>query len=369
MGLLMALEQWMMVKRMVQAAAVVLLLASVVGEVRAMTEGAMLASNGPSLVAVTATENEKRHSASGVVIRPREVITSCSLVVGRSGLEVAVDGSRLPATLLVADQEKDLCLLAVAGLAAPPVVRGNSTDLAMQMSVWAVGMRGDVPTVEPGVVTQLRGGKPPLIETTVLGTPETVGRGLFDRQGRCIGITTLFRDGAREAYFAAPVEWLDSLRIADGSGGADKPIHWLKRAVILEEADDWETLREWSRQWSATLPGEAAAWHTLGYSCIVLKDPAGALAAFERTVQINPGDLDGWSNLGYVYTDLNQYLEAIRAYRQVVRINPGDVEGWSNLAVAYQAIGDREAALEAIRELQRLDREKAADLMLYLNGQ
>jgi cytochrome c-type biogenesis protein CcmH/NrfG len=101
----------------------------------------------------------------------------------------------------------------------------------------------------------------------------------------------------------------------------------------------------------------------------VLKDPAGALAAFERTVQINPGDLDGWSNLGYVYTDLNQYLEAIRAYRQVVRINPGDVEGWSNLAVAYQAIGDREAALEAIRELQRLDREKAADLMLYLNGQ
>jgi predicted TPR repeat methyltransferase len=283
-------------------------------------------------------------------------------------LEVAVDGRRLPATLLVADQEKDLCLLAVAGLAAPPVERGSSDALAMQASVWTVGMRGGFPRVEPGVVTQLRGGKPPLIETTVLGTPETVGQGLFDRQGRCIGIATLFRDGERDAYFAAPVEWLDSLRATDGSGGVDKPIYWLKRAVILEEAEEWESLRDWSRQWSLALPEEATAWHTLGYSCIVLKDPAGALAAFAQTVRINPDDLDGWSNLGYVYTDLNQYLEAIHAYRQVVRLNPEDVEGWSNLGVACQAAGDREAAMEAVQKLQRLDREKATDLMLHLNG-
>jgi Flp pilus assembly protein TadD len=52
----------------------------------------------------------------------------------------------------------------------------------------------------------------------------------------------------------------------------------------------------------------------------------------------------------------------------VVRLNPEDVEGWSNLGVACQAAGDREAAMEAVQKLQRLDREKATDLMLHLNG-
>jgi hypothetical protein len=364
------MEEPMSARKVMQAVVLVLLVGLNPGWAFALTDDAVLAKAGRSLVTVTAVDGQTgvKRSASGVVVRPRQVVTSCSLMTGRPGLEVGTDGRSLPASLLIADQEKDLCLLAVEGLSAPAVERGSTGELAMQVTVWAVGIKNNAAAIEPGVVTQLRGRKPPLIETTLLGLPETVGRGLFDQDGRCIGFTTLFQDEGQTVYFAAPVEWLDSLRADNGGNGVGTPIHWLKRAAMLEEAERWDKLRDWSRQWSATLPEEPTAWHTLGYACIVLKDLDGALAAFEHTVRINPGDLDGWSNLGYVYTDLDRFPEAIRAYREVVRINSQDVEGWSNLGMAYEASGDHEAALEAVRTLQQLDTEKAADLMLHLEG-
>jgi predicted TPR repeat methyltransferase len=363
------MKGFLMMQKVLQGITIALVCGLVAGQGYGETAETVLAKAGPSLVAVAAVDGQTgaKHLASGVVVRPHQVLTACSLVIGRSGLEVGKEGRALPATMLVADREKDLCLLAVDGLAAPQVERGGSGTLAMQASVWAVGMRGGVAAVETGVVTQLRGNRPPLIETTLLSTPETVGRGLFDREGRLVGISPLFEDEGQSLYFAAPVEWLDGLR-PDNGNGVGKPIHWLKRAMMLEESERWETLRDWSRQWSTALPKEALAWHTLGYSCIVLKDPEGALAAFRHTVQINPADLDGWSNLGYAFTDLNRYPEAIRAYQEVVRINPDDVEGWSNLGMAYGASGDRVEALRAINEVRRLDAGKAAELLDHLQG-
>ncbi len=333
--------------------------------VAALTSSEVLAQAGPSLVVVRAKDIPSGQvvHASGVVIRPQQVITSCSLVNGRGGYEVGSAGRGYPATLLLADAEKELCLLAVEGLTAQPVQRGSSSDLTMQMSIWSVGMRGEQAAIEEGVVIQLRGGKPPLIETTNLGVPEAVGAGMFDRQGRLVGISTQFREAGRDVYFTAPVEWLDQLATRSGPPGR---LHWLKRSVALEESEQWEPLRDLSRQWSTAFPADGSAWHTLGYSCIVLHDLNGALAAFEQTVRVNPGDIDGWSNLGYVYTDLQRLPEAIGAYREVVRINPEDVEGWSNLGVAYGASGNQAEAAKAIDTLRRLDATKAQELMQHM---
>lgn len=331
----------------------------------ALTPTEVLAQVGPSLVVVRAKDAQSGQMvrASGVVIRPQQVITSCSLVNGREGYEVGVNGRDYPASLMVRDTEKELCLLAVAGLTVQPVPRGSSANLAMQMSIWAVGKRDEQAAIEEGVVIQLRGGKPPLIETTHLGTPEGVGAGMFDRQGNLVGITTLFREPGKDVYFTAPVEWLEQLATQGATPGR---LHWLKRAVALEETEQWEPLRDWSRQWSVALPADSTAWHTLGYSCIVLHDLNGALAAFEQTVRIDSSDLDGWSNLGYVYTDLQRFPEAIHAYREVVRINPEDAEGWSNLGVAYSASGDQSEAAKAIETLRRLDADKAQEVLQHL---
>lgn len=324
----------------------------------------LLAQVSPSLVEVRAKDprNGKIMQTSGVVIAPQQVITSCFLVNGRGGYEVGVAGHIFSATLVKADTEKDLCLLGVEDLVARPVQRGSSSELTMQMAIWSVAMHKGKAAIEQGVVTQLRGGTPPLIETTHLGTPEAAGGGMFDQHGNLVGICTLFRDAGRDIYFTAPVEWLEHLTTP---GTAPGRLHWLKRAVALEQSEQWQQLHDWSRQWSIALPTDGTAWHTLGYSCIVLHDLNGALAAFEQTVHVNPRDIDGWSNLGYVYTDLQRLPEAIGAYREVVHLNPEDVEGWSNLGIAYRAVGNQAEADKAIDSLRRLDASRAQEVLQH----
>lgn len=324
----------------------------------------LLAQASSSLVSIQGVDGRTgtRRTGSGVVVNPKQVITACSLVAGWAGYEIFSAGHSFPATLLIADQQKNLCLFTAEGLPAPPVQRGSTADLTMMMPVWVIRQSGSAPTpLEAASVTQLRGGKPPLIETTAAGGSESVGGALLDQEGRCIGITTLFKEEGQEVSFTAPVEWLSQLE-SDPVGVNSRRIHWLKRAIVLEKANKWEALLDWSRQWAESLPADATAWHTLGYACIVLKKLDQALAAFLHTVQIDPGDIDGWSNLGYVNTDLQRYPDAIRAYQEVVRISPSDVEGWSNLVLSYESAGNRAEAIKAVEEVNRLDAAKAQEL-------
>jgi len=347
-----------------------LLLTGIPVQAHSLSAPEVLAKAEPSLVAVLAHDQQsgKTIAASGVVIRPQQVITSCALVEGRNGLEVRSGESRFPATLVLADQEKGLCLMAVAGLPARPAERGGSGGLAIQETILAAGMPEGAAAIESGVLTQLRGGQPPFIETTLLGNEQTLGRGLFDDEGRLVGITTVFQEGNRSLHFSAPVEWLDRLQAGAEKGGLNRKLHWLKRAAMMEEESDWGQLHDMSREWVTEFPQDATAWHTLGYACIALKNSKEALTAFLQTIRINPGDVDGWSNLGFVYTDLEQLPEAVRAYQAVVRLNPEDVDGWMNLGMAHEASGNHAEAMKAVDELSRLDAERASVLLRYLQG-
>ncbi|MGD9950218.1 MAG: tetratricopeptide repeat-containing serine protease family protein [Desulfobulbus sp.] len=357
----------MLVQKLGPVTLAALLLTFIPTQIFALSAPEIFAKVEPSVVAVHALDRQSAasFSGSGVVIRPQQVITSCSLVVGRTGLDVTFGDRKFPASLLMADEEKGLCLLAVVDLPARPVERGSSRTLSMQDSVWAVGFPKGTATVESGVLTQLRGGTPPLIETTLLGTPQTVGRGLFDQDGRLIGITTVFEDGSQRLHFSAPVEWLDSLQAGEASGGLNRKIHWFKRAAMLEEASNWEQLRDLSRKWSTEFPEESSAWHSLGYAGIALHNFPEAQAAFQQTLRINPNDIDGWSNLGFVYTDLGQFSDSVRAYQEVVRINSKDADGWLNLSLAHEAAGNHEQAMKAVEALRQLDEVKAQELLKY----
>jgi hypothetical protein len=359
----------MILPKLVGGMALLLTLCCLPSWALALTSEQLIAQAGPSMVTVQTKDGRTGGlwRGNGVVVRPERVVASCSLIADRAEHEIFSSGRRYPAILLTADQGKELCLLAVAGLAAPPVRRGATTGLALQQSVWMVGLRQDAAVLEEGVITQLRGGKPPLIETTVTAAPESVGAAVFDREGRCIGITTLFAAQGRPWSFIAPVEWLDQLE-ADPASDASKRLGWLKRAVALEEAGDWEALRDWSRQWSVSLPRDATAWHTLGYACLRRENLDEALAAYQHTVRIDPDDIDGWSNLGYVYTDLGRPAEAAHAYREVIRLDPRDVEGWSNLALCHAQAGDLAQARRAVGEIERLDAAKARELLFLLDN-
>ncbi len=75
--------------------------------------------------------------------------------------------------------------------------------------VYAVGApQGLELSLSEGIVSQLRGGPPPLIQTTVAISQGSSGGGLFNAEGELVGITTFYLKEGQSLNFALPVEWI-----------------------------------------------------------------------------------------------------------------------------------------------------------------
>lgn len=171
---------------------------------------------------------------SGVVLGRGRVLTNCHVIApglasttrpSELPIEVKVAGARtaLKGKVANADPQRDLCALAVAGLDAPPVKLGSTRGLKVGQAVYAVGApRGLELTLSSGIISSLRRnllGKDfpddsvPIIQTDAAVSGGSSGGGLFDGEGRLIGITSFgVRDG-QNLNFALPVEWIRDLTV------------------------------------------------------------------------------------------------------------------------------------------------------------
>lgn len=153
-------------------------------------------------------------TGSGVVIGPGSVITNCHVALRGESLEVVLAGSIYAASVEVANEERDLCLLDVSGLAAPAVSLGSIDSVRVGQRVYAVGApQGLDLTISDGIVSSLRemlGGK--VIQTTAPVSPGSSGGGLFDTAGRMIGVVTFQTKAGQNLNFALPADWVSEMR-------------------------------------------------------------------------------------------------------------------------------------------------------------
>ena len=150
---------------------------------------------------------------SGVLISTDRVATNCH-VVGGAGLCSVGQGKKfVRATLYAEDRDKDICLLYAKGVTGKPAQLGTAASLKIGGAVYAVGApKGLELSLSDGIVAQLRGGPPPLIQTTTPISPGSSGGGLFDAEGRLVGLTTLNIKGGQSLNFAIPVEWISDVK-------------------------------------------------------------------------------------------------------------------------------------------------------------
>lgn len=351
--------------------------------------------NSVLVVKVLDAHGKIKGQGSGVILSNGKVATNCHVVKGGENFQVGSDKQFVSATLYAADSDKDLCLLEAKDLPAKPVQLGKAAALKVGEAVYAVGSpKGLELSLSDGIVSQLRGAAPPIIQTTAAISPGSSGGGLFNAEGFLVGITTFYLEGGQSLNFALPVEWLAGIQpgkkqIVEGKSQTD----WLARGTALFERDDWQGLLDWSKQWTRADPGNAEAWAFLGYAYDELKRYTDGIEAYRQALRIEPDFAAVWYNLGVVYGKLSRYTDAIDAYRQALRIKPDDAEAWyglgavyvkrnrytdaidafheavrikpdhaeawNNLAIAYAITGNRGAALEAVQELKRYDPERA----------
>ncbi len=156
---------------------------------------------------------------SGVVVAPGEIITNCHVLRDGVLLHVKKEGHSASAYLHFSDKARDLCQLqANQATAFTRPVRAiiAMSDLRVGQHVYAIGApRGLELTLSDGLISGLRhsaGGSVQLIQTTAPVSPGSSGGGLFDQDGRLVGITTFVLKESQNLNFAVPAMWVQELQ-------------------------------------------------------------------------------------------------------------------------------------------------------------
>jgi hypothetical protein len=208
---------------------------------------------------------------TAVAIAPDRIVTNCHVTREAQVVYVVKGGLRWNARAQLADVDHDLCLLWVPGLDARAAPLAASANLRVGQPVAAIGYGGATAIqVSIGAVAGLHafdGGH--VIRSSAAFSGGASGGGLFDEDGRLVGILS-FRLPAKGAYFfSIPVEWfreraLGLSRYQPVAPLGDARSFWERphaeqpyfmRATSLEAAHDWPGLLRLIDTWVEAEPG------------------------------------------------------------------------------------------------------------------
>lgn len=255
----------------------------------------------PSLVQIVSVgDNGRLYLGSGVALPDGNVVTNCHVTQRAKRVQLFWGGNGPSATLEAPDVAHDLCTLRFPELTRQPATLGASNKLKIGDRVYAVGFNaGNGLSYQEGEVAQLyEHDGAMVIRTTAAFTHGASGGGLFDQDGRLVGILTFFRVAKDEtAYFAVPVEWIKPLD-AD-AGVAIAPLDgipfWANemarqptflQAGALEADGRWQELAALAREWTQASPDNGQAWMALGKASLYIGQRREADLAFQHAVDL-----------------------------------------------------------------------------------
>jgi S1-C subfamily serine protease len=173
----------------------------------------------PSVWMVRAYDAQGRPTGSGsaVIIGAGMLLTNCHVVARSQSISVSNDGVTRDALLQYVDPQRDMCQLIARDLDAPAVALADSDQLAIGQKVYTLGHPLGLAdqTFSDGMVSALPRGPQSRevlrIQTTAPISPGSSGGGLFDAQGRLVGLTTWQMRMGQNINFAIPVNWARDL--------------------------------------------------------------------------------------------------------------------------------------------------------------
>jgi len=316
-----------------------------------------------SIVVIHAYDGEGNaiNQGGGVVTGSNTVTTNCHVIEDAARIDVHYRQQVLSATSAAANAERDLCQLTVAQLNAPRATL-NTGRLRVGQRVYAIGApEGLELTLTEGLVSSLRefeGSQ--YIQTSAAISQGSSGGGLFDAEGRLVGITAFFIAEGQSLNFALPAGWVAELAARGGKPAAKGAVEsaearWLRRLSEARAKKDWFAALTLAQQWVRSTPRNARAWHELGDAHQAINRPRRAIPAYQQAVRYNAESFDTWLNLGASYLALNQHDRSLEASQEALRIKPGDARATYNLGAAYFGQGQHDKVKEVHAQLRKLD--------------
>ncbi len=152
-----------------------------------------------------------REIGSAIVLGNERVVTNCHVLREASSIRVAQGDAVWSASMDAGGEYRDLCFLRVPGFSGmpPPIAEPEAARVGLPVVV--VGYSRGSFGVSAGRVNGLfncacDGER--VIQTSAAFEPGASGGGLFDHEGRLLGILTFKSGGGGNFRFAMPVGWM-----------------------------------------------------------------------------------------------------------------------------------------------------------------
>lgn len=293
---------------------------------------------GNSVVKIEAISAEGGYGlGSGVIVAPGLVVTNCHVTRKASRIAVLKNGLRTYARTQRSDIYRDLCMLRVPTLEGEPVVLGRTEALSRKQTVMAIGYTGGLGIQysegEVAGLHRLAGSR--VVQSTNWFSSGASGGGMFDEQGRLIGVLTFRLRGGERHYYATPVEWVKELLAAEGAERPIEPVpglcfwelgppeqpHFL-RAAALVQGQAWDELAQLAERWEAEDPMDSEAPHARGLALTALGRIEAAEQAYSRALNLDPRHARAWLDLGLLYQRSGRQGKAREALTVLSQLDP-----------------------------------------------
>lgn len=184
----------------------------------AMSAEELFQRASPSVWVITTLDPQGKalSTGTGVVVGPGRLVTNCHVLAKAGAILVKHENVTFQAQLEYPDIERDLCSIKAANFTAPAVTVAPVATLKVGQKIYTIGTpRSLEQTMSDGLVSALRRNGSGVVEYIQISapiSPGSSGGGLFDEQGRLVGITTSGVTGsAQNLNFARPAEWIFDL--------------------------------------------------------------------------------------------------------------------------------------------------------------
>lgn len=281
---------------------------------------------------------------SGVVVEPQKVLTNCHIFRKTKEPWISRGEDSFSITSVQADRYHDLCLITAESLPFPPAQIGSVTNMKKGEEILAMGhsSASPVPITSMGTIKSIypfdHGN---VIRSTARFAMGASGSGLFDSEGRLIGINT-FKTPGRNAYFyALPLEWLASVKERpvepfpiDGKtfweeDDAHKPFFMQIAEPELQE--DWGKLSNVAEAWMKSEPNSSEAWYELGLAQEHLGQKNEAEKSYRHAIMLNEQNIDALFRVGVIAAENGNKTEVEAIKVSISQINQETAEEFSHV--------------------------------------
>jgi S1-C subfamily serine protease len=211
-------------------------------------------------------------SNTALLIDNNKAATQCDLLSGATSLRVTQGSTTFSVKLDKKDGARNLCLLSVPGASFSNVNFIQDKEPVIGSKIYAISNAlGLGLSISEGVVAGIREFRgESYIQFTAAIAPGSAGGGLFDADGKLIGLINYRQMDGQNVNFAVPARWLTQIEQRAGSTDAVEALR--EQALTMQRELKWQALEHHASGWTQALPDSTEAWLFLGYAQAQLKN-------------------------------------------------------------------------------------------------